>query len=186
MSSESRLSIERGILLGALLFAAGCAAHTGPNPPALLVAGVKTAHHDACLPASRRVFGARAAQLFSQPIAYRIYHCGGHTEANLLQSGCGGNAFGRNTVFITLARPRSVQFVQDGFVEVAHIRTFGETWDDELHRAVMFFAGRDFRRPPLPPGTRRFVYRGPPFYGLFAIDGDPLGIAQGECPTSAV
>ena len=184
MSSQSRLSLERGILLGVLLCAAGCAAQTPPTP--LLVAGVKTAHHGACTPASRRVFGARAAKLFSQPIPYRVYHCGGHTEANLLQSGRGGNAFGRNTVFITLDRARSVRFEQDGFVEVAHIRTFGETWDGEHDRAIMFFAARDFPRPQLPPGIRRIVYRGPPFYGLFAIEGDPLGIAQGECPTLPV
>lgn len=180
MGLRSCLSTLRCYMLrGVLLCAAGCA---GSNPPPLLVAAVKTAHHGVCPPASRHVFGARAGRLFSQPIPYRPYHCGGHTEADLLQGGCGRHEFGNNTVFITLDRTRSVRFVQDGYTEDAHVRTFGEAWDDKLHRAIMFFAVRDFPRPPLPPGGQRFVYRGPPFYGLFGIEGDPLGIAQSECP----
>jgi len=180
MEFRLRLSAERGMLLGMLLCAVGCAR---PGPTPLPVAGVTTAHHGACPPASRRVFGERAARLFSQPIPYRLYHCGAYTEAYLLQSGCGGHEFGKNTVFIMLDRVRSVAFVQDGIVEDARVRTFGEAWDDEHHRAMMFFAGRDFPRIPLPPGSRPVVDRGPPHYGVFGIAGDPLGIAEGECPT---
>ncbi|HTX58748.1 MAG TPA: hypothetical protein VMH02_03650 [Verrucomicrobiae bacterium] len=98
-----------------------------------------------------------------------------------MRAGCGGKAFGKNVVFITLDRTRSVPFVQDGFVVDARFRTFGEAWDHEFRRATMFFRG--FPQPPPAPGERPFVYRGPPLYGEFGIAGDPLGIAGSECPT---
>jgi hypothetical protein len=183
MASRSFLSMMRCMLLGVLLSAIGCAAHHAAPTP-LLVVGVKTAHHGACPPASRRIFGARAAQLFSQPIPYLLYKCISYTEADLLQTGCGGHAFGKSIVFLTLDRTRSVRFEQYGGVFDARVRTFGEAWDDELHRATLFFAVVDFPRPPLRSGARPFVYRGPPFYGEFAIEGDPLGISGGECPTA--
>lgn len=148
----------------------------------LFVLGVTTANHGACPPASRRIFGTRAAQLFSQPIPYLPYKCTSHTEADLLQGGCGPHEFGKSVVFITLDHPRSVRFVQGDSAFDASVRTFGEAWDEQRHRATLFFAVRAFPHPT-PPGPRPSVYRGPPLYGEFAIAGDPLGIASGECPT---
>jgi hypothetical protein len=184
-----RVTIEtfklKRLLLGALLCAAGCAArHAGPGSASLLLAGVTTAHHGPCPRASWSILAARAAQLFSKPIPYLPYLCMAHTEAALLRAGCGRNKSGNSTVFITLTRSRSVRFLQDGIVSEARIRTFGEAWDDKLHRATMFFAVRAFPHVPPPPGARRFVYRGPPLYGEFGIEGDPLGIASGECPAA--
>jgi hypothetical protein len=177
------LSMARRVLLVSLLGVAGCASRGGPGVHPLLVTSVKTAHHGACPAASRRVFGMRATVLFSQPIPYRLYHCGSHTEAELLQTGCGTREIGKNAVFITLDRTRSVTFVQDGILFNARVQTFGEAWNDALGRAIMFFDGRGFPHPRLPPGAPRIVYRGPPRYGLFGITGDPLGIARGECPS---
>jgi len=177
--------MARCIMLGVLLGAVGCAAHDAPPSSApILVARVASAHHGACPLASRRIFGARAARLFSKPIPYLPYHCMSHTEADLLQAGCGRGKFGKSIVFVTLNQARSVQFIQDGFVVDARVRTFGEEWDDELHRATMFFAVLSFPRPPPPRGGRPFVYRGQPLYGEFGIEGDPLGLAGGECPTT--
>ena len=178
-------SIVRRTLLAVLLCAAGCAAHHGgSDPPPLLVVGITTAHHGACRPGSRQIFGSRAARLFSQPIPYRAYKCMSRTEADLLRTGCGGHQFGKNIVFVTLGHARSVQFVQDGIVSDAHVRTFGEAWDDKRHRATMFFAVLAFPHAPPPLGVRRFIHRGPPLYGEFSIADDPLGIAGGECPTA--
>jgi hypothetical protein len=177
--------VVRFMLLGLLLCAVGCAAHhAGPDSTPLLVAGVTTAHHGACPPASRLIFGARAARLFSEPIPYRPYMCIAHTEADLLQAGCGGDKFGKSVAFITLKRAHSVRFVQDGIVSDARILTFGEAWDDELHRATMFFAVLSFPHPSPLPGGGPFPYRGPALYGEFGIASDPLGIAGGECPTT--
>lgn len=109
-----------------------------------------------------------------------------HTEASLLHGGCTKTSQGENVVFVTLAHTQIVSFVRYDVVVGARIRTFGELWDERLHRATMLFDGRGFPFPsPLPGGPRRPVDHGPPYYGYYGISGDPLGIAAGECPLPA-
>jgi|SRR5579872_1899017 len=173
--------IRNVLLTGALLSVAACA--HADLIAALPVSAVVSAHHGRCPRVSNRVLGERAARLFSAPIPYIVYNCNPHSEADLLRQGCGRETTGHNTVFVTFRRIQNVRFVQDGYQIVARVRTFGEDWDDRFHRATLYFAGRSFPRVPPPPDAHIRPYRGPEMYGEFGVAGDPLGLADGECPS---
>ena len=173
------------IALLTVIVVVGCGARDAGRPiVALSVLRVLSAHHGICPPKSNRVFGGRAARLFSAPIEYLPYHCMSYPMAQLLRGNCGGDKLDRNVVFITLDKRQRVRFTQDGYELTVQVKTFGENWDPRNRRAALYFSNNDFPKLPRPPGSPRRRYEGPEMYGEFGISGDPLSIASSECPAT--
>jgi hypothetical protein len=170
-------ALARYVFCALAIFAiAACAAK--PKPPPIAVVKVVSAHHGVCAQAARRRYGESVARLFSVPLPYRVYHCMTFTEAALLRGGCGTND---RVVFITFAHAQEVRFVQGTQSFGAHIRTLGAKWEKQEQREILLIDPQAFPHPPPPPGEHIRAYHGPEKFGLFGVDGDPLGLADGEC-----
>jgi hypothetical protein len=176
-----RIRLTLGLLLLATVTA--CASHRGAAVKPLSIVHVVSAHHGLCPPASRRIYGERTAQLFASPLPYEASKCEGFPERVWLYGGCGLHHVNRrNTVFLTFARAQSVRFFQGSNNVTVLIRKLGAQWDDRAHREQLLIEPAVFKEhDPLPPGATPAPYR--EFYAGFGVQGDPLGLADGECPT---
>ncbi len=177
-ANESRVEMRgfflaiSGLALAALF---GCVSkHEAPSTPIPITKAI-SAHRGACDKAARQRYGARIARLLHDRLPYVVYHCMSHTEATWLRGGCGKND---RVVFMTFARPQAVHFEQDGHVAKVYVRTLGVKWEALGKREMLLIDPQVFKIPP-PPGAS--PYHGPELFAMFGVDGDPVGLAGGEC-----
>jgi hypothetical protein len=72
-------------------------------------------------------------------------------------------------------------FTAHGHRIIVHVQRFGAALVPDRKATEMYYPVAAFPKPPPPPGVGVRRYHGPPLYGGFAIDGDPFGLARGEC-----
>ena len=141
---------------------------------------VVSGHHGICPHSSNRIFGSRAAKLFGSTLPYLPYKCTARTEFELLRSSCETRA--DMVVFITLARPQTITFLQDAHGLRVRVQTFGAEWQSKYRREILFFDLNDFPQIALIAAAHSKPKR-PGMFELFGVAGDPLDLASGECPT---
>lgn len=130
-----------------------CAVYRDVARKPLPVIKVESAHHGECPPASRRIFGERAARLLAQTLPYWPYKCMSFTEDQLLQGACSSPQHLKipTTVLITLTDEQTVRFVQHGGQMVSvHFRKFGALWEAQTRNDALLIDTDAFPRA-LPP-----------------------------------